>query len=132
LQQCPKLYKIKLEKNSIDNLDKLKCLAGYNIAKINLADNPIVASNANYKNELFELIPTLKAIDGTDKNGELVESTVYGDEEDEEEEDEPYDDAEGEEKEDDVSGEDFEDEDDEDDEDEEDEEDEKPNKKTKH
>ena len=89
MQQCPELYKIKLEKNNIDNLDKLKCLAGHKITKINLADNHIVASSANYKNELFELIPTLKAIDGTDKDGDPVESTVYGDEEDEEEEDEP-------------------------------------------
>jgi hypothetical protein len=131
LKQCPELYKINLENNNIRTLAKLKCLAGHKITKIYLFGNP-VATNANYKNELFELIPTLKTIDGTDKNGEPVESTVYGDEEDEEEEDEPYDDAEGEEKEDDVSGEDFEDEDDEDDEDEEDEEDEKPNKKTKH
>lgn len=132
VQQCPNLYKIKLEKNNIDNLDKLKCLAGHKITKINLADNPIVASNANYKNELFELIPTLITIDGTNKDGEPVESTLYGDEEDEEEDDESYDDGEGDEKEDDVSGEDFEDEDDEDDEDEEDVEDEKPNKKSKH
>lgn len=130
VEQCPQLYKIKLENNQIDDLDKLKCLAGHHLTKINLSGNPIVNSNDNYKKELFELIPSLIAIDGTDKDGGEVESTIYGGEEDEEEEDDEFAAAEGEDVDDDISGEEYEG--DEDDEDEEDEEEEKPNKKAKH
>ncbi len=46
LKSCPKLYKIKLEKNLIDNLDSLKCLANYNIKKINLEG---IQSQLNYQ-----------------------------------------------------------------------------------
>ncbi len=110
----------------------MKCLADHKITKIGLDGNPVVASEGNYKEKLFELIPSLTSIDGVDKNGNPVESTLYGDEEDEEEEDGEFDAAEGEEAEDgDDSGEDF-DEDDEDDEENEDEEDEKAHKKAKH
>ena len=94
MKQCPELYKINLENNNIRTLAKLKCLAGHKITKIYLFGNP-VATNANYKNELFDLIPTLKAIDGTDKNGEEVESTIYTEEEDEEKEYESSDDEDG-------------------------------------
>ena len=34
LKNCPQLYKIKLENNCIDNIDKLKCLSNYKIKKI--------------------------------------------------------------------------------------------------
>jgi acidic leucine-rich nuclear phosphoprotein 32 family protein A/C/D len=84
VEQCPLLYKIKIEKNNIESLDKLKCLAGHKIRKINLEGNPLVQSNKEYRKELFELIPSLLSIDGIDKNGNVVESTYYGEEEDEE------------------------------------------------
>ena len=82
-KQCPLLYKIKLENNQIDNIDKLKCLANYEVKKINLKGNPLVEKNPDYKKELFELIPTLIAVDGTNKDGEVVESTLYGGEDEE-------------------------------------------------
>jgi hypothetical protein len=84
VDQCPKIYKIKIEKNNIESLDKLICLAGHKITKINLEGNPLVEKNKEYRKELFELIPSLISIDGIDKNGNPVESTYYGDEEDEE------------------------------------------------
>ena len=122
VDQCPELYKIKLSKNNIDSLDKLKCLAGHKITKINIEGNPLTQSNKEYRKELFELIPSLKSIDGIDKNGEPVESTYYGDEEDEE----------GFEGDDEENGEIDDEEDEEDDEEEDDEEDEnKPSKKQK-
>ena len=101
------------------------------MTKINLLGNPVVESNENYKKELFELIPSLSAIDGKDKAGEDVESTIYGGEEDEEEEDDKIDGDEGDEQDDDVSGEDYE-VDEGDEEDDEEDEEEKPNKKAKH
>ena len=108
---------VKIEKNQIDNIDKLKCLAPYQIKKINLKGNPLEENNPDYKKELFEIIPTLVGIDGENKEGEAIESTIYGGEDEEEEED-----YEGEEFDDDVSGEDYEggegDDDDDEDEDE--------------
>ena len=128
LNNCPKLYKIKLEHNLIDNLDNLKCLANYNIKKLNLEGNP-VAKTENYREQLFELIPSLTSIDGKDRNGNEVESTIYGGEDEEEEEDDDVDYEEGEE-EGELSEE--EDEGDDGDEDEEDEDDdEQPQKKRK-
>ena len=112
----------------------MKCLAGYNLKKINIKGNPVAEQNLDYKKELFDLIPSLEVIDGTNKEGGIVESTIYGDEEEEEEDD--YEDAEKEEiEDDDVSGEDFEDEDEDDEGDEDDEEDDegqKAKKKPKH
>ena len=116
-----------MEQNQIDSLDKLKCLAGYNIKKINLEGNPIVEKNKEYRKELFELIPSLTSIAGIGKNGENVESTFYGGEEEDGEFDGEIDD--------DEEGEEIDDggEDDEGDGEEDDEEDEnKPNKKPKH
>ena len=128
VDQCPKLYKIKIEKNKIDSLDKLKCLAGHKITKINLEGNPLVESNKEYRKELFELVPSLVSIDRIDRNGNIVESTYYGDEEDEEVlEGSEMDDEENEEIDD---GEDDEDDGEEDDEDDEENEN-MPNKKQK-
>ena len=131
MNNCPKLYKIKLEHNLIDNLDNLKCLTKYNIKKINLQGNPIVASNANYREQLFELVPSLTSIDGKDRDGNEVESTIYGGEDEEEEEDDDVNyeegDEEGELSEEEEDEGDNGDEDDEDDDDD----DEQPQKKKK-
>ena len=71
----------------IDDLENLKCLANYNIKKINLEGNPITTNLPNYREELFKLIPSLTSIDGIDKDGNKVESTLYGEDEEEEEDD---------------------------------------------
>ena len=112
MKNCPKLYKIKLEHNLIDSFENLKCLSKYNITKINLEGNPLVSTNENYRDELFKLVPSLECIDGIGKEGNEIESTLYGGEE--EEEDAEYDEEEGEEG-DDISDEDEEGEDDGDD-----------------
>ena len=129
LKNCPSLYKIKLEHNLIDNFDNLKCLSNYNIKKIDLEGNPLVSTNQNYREELFKLVPSLECIDRRDKEGNEIESTLYGGEE--EEDDGEY--EEGEEAED-ISEEDEEGEDEGDDEGEgedDDEDDEEPHKKRK-
>lgn len=134
MKNCPKLYKIKLEHNLIDSFENLKCLSKYNITKINLEGNPLVSTNENYRDELFKLVPSLECIDGIGKEGNEIESTLYGGEE--EEEDAEYDEEEAEEG-DDISDEDEEGEDDGDDggeddgDDEEDEDDDEPHKKRK-
>ena len=134
MQNCPLLYKIKLEDNLIEDFKTLECLQKYHIKKISLAGNPLVKSTPDYRDKLFGLVSSLESIDGVNRKGDKVESTVYGGEEDEEGE-------EGEdglyEGEDDEEGEYHEEEDDEDDEgdyeddDGEDDEVEKPQKKPK-
>ena len=132
LKNCPDLYKIKLEHNLIENLDNLKCLANYKIKKINLEGNPLTSNNANYRDELFKLVPSLESIDGIDKDGNQVESTLYNEEGEEEDDDANY--EEGEEDgdfSDDGEGEEGEDKDDDDEDGEDDDEEEKPQKRTK-
>ena len=95
--------------------------------------NPLVSTNENYRDELCKLVPTLECIDGYDKDGNTIDSTIYGGEE--EEEDGEYGEEEGEE-EGDISDEEEEGEDEgddgEDDGDDDDEEDEdEPHKKRK-
>lgn len=87
MKNCPSLYKIKLEHNLIDNFDNLKCLSKYNIKKINLEGNPLVSTNENYRDELFKLVPSLEVIDGINKEGNEVDSTLYGGEEEEDDDD---------------------------------------------
>ena len=43
--------------------------------------NPLVSTNENYRDELFKLVPTLECIDGYDKDGNTIDSTIYGGEE---------------------------------------------------
>ena len=101
--QCPSLYKLKIEENEIDSLDKFKCLTKLKIKKLNIIGNPFVKSNEGYQNALFGMFgDTLESVDDKDKEGKEVESTVYGEEEDDG--DEEFD--EKEENEDDDDGED--------------------------
>lgn len=127
MKNCPSLYKIKLEHNLIDNFENLKCLSKYNIKKINLEGNPLVSTNENYRDELFKLVPSLEVIDGINKEGNEVDSTLYGGEEEEDDDDDgeyedgeevgdiSEDDEEGDEEDDDEGGDDEGDEDDDED-----------------
>ena len=130
VKQCPKLYKIKIEDNNIDSIDKLKCLAQLKeLKKINVKGNPFMTKNPKYNNELFDMIITLESVDSQDKKGNEVESSIYeeGEEEEDDEEfieDDEYDDEEGEEYNDDEDDED-------DDEDDDDDEEGKPKKRQK-
>ena len=133
MKNCPSLYKIKLEHNLIEKIDNLKCLSKYNIKKINLEGNPLVSTNEKYRDELFNLVPSLECIDRISKEGNEVDSTIYGGEEEEEDEEYGEEDGEddiseeGEEGEDEGDDDDGEDDDDDDDEEDEDE----PRKKRK-
>ena len=106
--QCPNLYKLKIEENEIDSLDKFQCLINLKIRKLNLLGNPFIEKNQNYKNNLFEMFKSLESVDDKDKEGKEVESTVYGEEEDGDEEfdeaDDVGDDDDGEDEGDDAEG----------------------------
>ena len=124
VKQCPNLYKLKIENNQIDSIDKLKVLSQLKeLKKINVKGNPFIGSNENYKNDLFKILENLKCVDSHDKEGNEVESSNYDDEEGEE-----FEDDEGEEYDDDLEGEEFEDDGEEDD-DEEDDDEVKPKKR---
>ena len=118
---------MKLNNNKIESIDEFKGLQGSKISKISVSENPFIEDNKDYKKILFEMLPTLTAVDGEDKNGAPVNSTEY----DEEDFNEDEEDIEGEEFED---GEeiDEDDEDDGDDDNNEEDEDRKNNKKQKH
>jgi hypothetical protein len=129
----PNLYKVKINGNKIESIEEFNGLKDSNIKKISVNDNPFIASNSDYREKLFEMIPSLTSIDGKDKEGKDVVSTEYGDEEDFDDGEE-FEEGEGEEFEEGEEGEEF-DEDDEDDdegEDDDDDEEKKPNKKQKH
>ena len=118
---------MKLNNNKIESIDEFKGLQGSKISKISVSENPFIDNNKDYKKILFEMLPTLTAIDGEDKNGAPVNSTEY----DEEDFNEDEEDLEGEEFED---GEEIDEDDEEDGDDDNNEEDEdrKNNKKQKH
>lgn len=128
IEQCPKLYKLKLEKNQISDIENIyKLLNELKIKKLYLKDNKLPE---NYEKLLFDKYSFIESIDNKNKDGEEVESTIYDDEDeegneddlDEEEFDEVEDDEgeefeDGEEKENDGDGDDnYEDDEDEEDE----------------
>ena len=85
--QCPNLYKLKIEENEIESIDKFKCLTQLKIKKLNIVGNPLIQKNEKYQSLFFEMFgETLESVDDKDKEGKDVESTVYGEEEDGEEE----------------------------------------------
>jgi hypothetical protein len=80
------LYKLKLGENPIKSIDNLKSLAGGNLKKLEI-QNTDISKKANYKEELFKLL-NLEVIDGTNRTGEEVDSTIYDEGDDEFEDDE--------------------------------------------
>ena len=53
---------------------------GLQIKKINIKGNPCIKDRKNYKNELFEIFLSLICVDDCDKEGNDIESTEYGNE----------------------------------------------------
>ena len=79
VNNCPNLRKLKIENNEIKELDQLKNLSGLNIKKINIKGNPFTEGNNEYIKELYKIFLSLICINDTDKEGNDVESTEYGD-----------------------------------------------------
>ena len=83
ITQTPKLYKLKIEENKIESPNIFFCLKKLNLRKLSIKGNPVCdKSYLNYRQELFNNIKTLEAIDDIGKNNETIESTEYGDNED--------------------------------------------------
>ena len=80
--QSPSLYKLKIEDNKIDSVNKFYCLNQLKLKKISVKGNPFCSEkNSNYRNELFSNIKALESIDNVGKNDENIESTEYVEEE---------------------------------------------------
>ena len=80
-QQCPNLYKIKLEDNDIKSFNCFQALSELKkLKKINLKGNPIVESNKDYRKKIFDILPNLFSIDNIDRYGNNVDSSLYDEE----------------------------------------------------
>jgi acidic leucine-rich nuclear phosphoprotein 32 family protein A/C/D len=68
LLSSPKLTSLNLSGNKIKEFDELKQLAS--LEKLEILDlfNNEVTSVENYRNKVFQLIPSLKFLDGFDKD----------------------------------------------------------------
>ena len=84
----PNLSKLKISGNVIEKIDNLLKLKPLKLRKIEVKENPFSIGNDKYKQKLFEMLPSLKIVDQTDKNGDEEETTDYHNEEKENEGDE--------------------------------------------
>ena len=81
----PNLSKLKISGNVIEKIDNLSKLKTLKLRKIEVRENPFSIGNDKYKQKLFEMLPSLKIIDNTDRNGDEEETTDYHNEEQENE-----------------------------------------------
>ena len=77
INQCPLLYKLKIEENQIESINYLFCLNQLKLRKIYIKGNPFCENNKNYRTELFKKIKSLQSIDSLGKNEEIIVSTEY-------------------------------------------------------
>lgn len=84
----PKLNKLKISGNVIEKMDNLMKLKPLKLRKIEVKENPFSVGNDKYIKKVFDMLPTLKIVDQTDKNGDEEETTDYHNEEKENEGDE--------------------------------------------
>ena len=81
----PNLSKLKISGNVIEKIDNLSKLKPLKLRKIEVKENPFSIGNDKYKQKLFDMLPSLKIIDNTDRNGDEEETTDYHNEEQENE-----------------------------------------------
>ena len=81
----PNLSKLKISGNVIEKIDNLSKLKPLKLRKIEVRENPFSIGNDKYKQKLFDMLPSLKIIDNTDRNGDEEETTDYHNEEQENE-----------------------------------------------
>ena len=75
---------LKIANNKVETLDEVKTLSSLDKLKIlDLQDNSVTSAE-NYRDTVFEALPTLDVLDGKFKNGEVYESEsdddFYGEE----------------------------------------------------
>ena len=89
-EEIPKLYprlnKLKISGNCIENIDNLKHLKNLKLRKIEVKENPFSIEKKNYIKNVFEIIPSLEIVDEKTKSGDEVDTTDYHQSDDESEE----------------------------------------------
>ena len=86
----PNLYKLKISFNQINSLDNLSCLNQLELKKIEVKENPFTKNDAEYRDKIYKIIPSLIIVDNMQKNGQEIDTSDYGNESssyDEEEDD---------------------------------------------
>ena len=86
----PNLYKLKISFNQINSLDNLSCLNQLELKKIEVKENPFTKNDAEYRDKIYKIIPSLIIVDQMQKNGQEIDTSDYGNESssyDEEEDD---------------------------------------------
>lgn len=86
----PKLKKLKISGNNIEQINNLSKLRKLNLRKIEVKENPFSVGNKSYRNKLFQILPSLEIIDLEDTFGKDVDTTDYYNEENEDNDDEEY------------------------------------------
>ena len=74
----PLLYKLKISNNNIQSIDKLSYFSKTKLKKIEIKDNPFTKNIENYRQKVYELIPSLVIVDQKQKNGQEIDTTDYG------------------------------------------------------
>lgn len=80
LQTSPELTHINLSGNRVKELEELKPLASLeNLEVLDLFNNEVTTTD-NYRDKIFEMIPSLKYLDGFDRKDEEAPSEGEDDE----------------------------------------------------
>ena len=59
--------------------NKLNCLDELQLKKIEVKDNPFSRNDANYREKIYKLFPTVEIVDQKLKNGQEIDTSDYGD-----------------------------------------------------
>ena len=79
-ESYPNLKKLKISGNIIEKMDNLLKLKPLKLRKIEVKENPFSIGNDKYKKKLFDMLPSLKIVDQTDRSGDEEETTNYNEE----------------------------------------------------
>ena len=99
----PNLYKLKISFNQIESIDNLSSLKKMKLKKLEVKENPFTKNDNEYRDKIYNMLPSLDIIDQMMKNGQEVDTTDYGNDSSssDDEEDENMEDNEAEEDDDD-------------------------------
>ena len=75
----PGLNKLKVNGNNIEKIENLGKLRGLELRKIEVKDNPFSRNDANYREKIYKLFPTVEIVDQKLKNGQEIDTSDYGD-----------------------------------------------------
>ena len=72
------LYKLKISFNQIESIDNLSSLKKMKLKKLEVKENPFTKNDNEYRDKIYNMLPSLDIIDQMMKNGQEVDTTDYG------------------------------------------------------